>query len=699
MCAIVGFCDSTCCSAEVELEHTALGMASALRHRGPDDHGAWADDAAGVALGHRRLAILDLTREGHQPMRSEDERYVLVFNGEIYNFKSLREELEQRGHVFRGYSDTEAMLAAFCEWGLLAALERFAGMFAFALWDRQNRRLHLVRDRAGEKPLYYGWSGGVFVFGSELKALQAHPRWRVEINRGALALLLRYGCIPAPHCIYENIYKLSPGCVLTLNQSHIRARQLPEPAPYWSAPTVAAAGAAQPFDGAAEEAGEQLRALLLHAVRQQMVADVPLGAFLSGGIDSSLVVALMQAQSRRPIKTFSIGFQQEKFNEAPFAKNVAALLGTDHTELYVQDEDLRQVIPKLSRIYDEPFADPSQIPTALLCRLAGAHVKVSLSGDAGDELFGGYSGYRKAQRLWRAIRRIPQPLRGQLARGLKSFSGAGLEAGFVSGRARRLFNRLSNLADVLPAPSDRALYRLLMSPHREPRAWLKDGSEPPTRFETISTWDALPELLQRMTCLDFVSYLPDDILVKVDRAAMSVSLETRIPLLDHRIVEFAFRLPVAFKQKGNTGKWLLRQILYQYVPRALVDRPKKGFAAPIAGWLRGPMRDWAEDLLDETRLRQEGFFDDREVRARWQEHLSRKRDWSPGLWHTLMFQAWLDEQKTRPDSDLEGGDMSSLSSMQHSTSGQSADTSAQSKSGDCVEPARESEACQVSIQK
>lgn len=648
MCAIVGFWESSGCSTEAELEHATSRMAAVLRHRGPDDQGVWADEEASLALGHRRLAILDLTREGHQPMSSADERYVLVFNGEIYNFNPLRKELEQRGHIFRGRSDTEVMLAAFCEWGLRPALERFTGMFAFALWDRQSRTLHLARDRAGEKPLYYGWSGGSFVFGSELKALRAQPQWSTGINRGALALLVRYGYIPAPHSIYENIFKLPPGCLLTLAETDIHARRMPEPVSYWSAETAAETGVANPFSGTEAEAGERLRALLLESVGQQMIADVPLGAFLSGGIDSSLVVALMQAQSRRPIKTFSIGFRQERFNEAPFARAVAAHLGADHTELYVQDEDLRQVIPKLPWIYDEPFADPSQIPTVLLCRLAGADVKVSLSGDAGDELFGGYDHYRKAQRIWRAIGRIPLPFRKSLACGLKSLSGAGLNTRAIPRQARQIFNRLSNLADVLPASSDRSLYQMLMSPNREPGAWLKDANEAPNRFKNDPTWDRLPEPLQRMTTLDFVSYLPDDILVKVDRAAMSVSLETRIPLLDHRIVEFAFRLPASFKHNGGQGKWLLRQILYQFVPRALVDRPKRGFAAPIAEWLRGPMREWAEQLLDETRLRQEGFFDARQIRQRWQEHLSQKRDWSPGLWHVLMFQAWLDEQKLPP---------------------------------------------------
>src|SRR5882724_10898814 len=458
MCGIAGFWDSSAMAGEAELEQTALRMALALQHRGPDDQGTWADEHASLALAHRRLAILDLSSEGHQPMHSADKRYVLVFNGEIYNFEDLRNSLEQLGHSFRGRSDTEVMLAAFCQWGVLPALERFVGMFAFALWDRCACRLHLARDRAGEKPLYYGWSDDAFVFGSELKALRAHPRWSAGIARGALALLVRHGYIPAPHSIYDGIYKLPPGCVLTLTESHIRARQRPEPVPYWSAQTIAEAGAIQPFTGTAEEAGEQLRTMLLESVSQQMVADVPLGAFLSGGIDSSLVVALMQAQSRRPIKTFSIGFLQEKFNEAPFARAVAAHLGTDHTELYVQDGDLLQVVPRLPCIYDEPLADPSQIPTVLLCRLAGANVKVSLSGDAGDELFGGYDHYRKTQRLWPVLHRIPEDFRKRLARPLRVLSSACLNLKSVPGLARQALNRLWNLSDVLPASSDRSLH-------------------------------------------------------------------------------------------------------------------------------------------------------------------------------------------------------------------------------------------------
>lgn len=655
MCGIAGFWYSSARGPKDELAPIARGMAAVLRHRGPDDYGVWTDEQMSFGLSHSRLAILDLSHEGHQPMISADQRYVLVFNGEIYNFATLRQELETRGHSFRGHSDTEVMLAAFAEWGLRPTLERLVGMFALGLWDRRGRCLHLARDRAGEKPLYYGWTGGVFVFGSELKALRAHPRWGGQVNRGALALLVRYGYIPAPYSIYENIYKLLPGCVLTLSESHLRTRHTPQPVPYWSAPAVAQAAAANPFAGTAAEAREQLRALLLQAVGQQMVADVPLGAFLSGGIDSSLVVALMQAQSRRPIQTFSIGFEQASFNEAAHAKAVAGHLGTDHSELYVQDLDLQQVIPRLPSIYDEPLADPSQIPTVLLCQLAAASVKVSLSGDAGDELFGGYNDYRKAQQVWRVIRWIPRSIRTGLARTVKSWSRVRSDP-LAFSPAQSFLNRLSNLADLLPAASDRSLYRVLMSPNREPQTWLADRTEPQTLFETMNDWEHLPQLLQRMSLLDFLSYLPDDILVKVDRAAMSVSLETRIPLLDHRVIEFAFRLPVAFKQSDHQGKWLLRQLLYQYVPQPLVDRPKKGFAAPIAEWLRGPLRDWAEPLLGERRLRQEGLFDARRIRQKWREHLCQQRDWSAGLWHVLMFQAWLEQQgrlQPRADTGIE----------------------------------------------
>ena len=646
MCAIVGFWDTAKRADAREYENVALGMASVLTHRGPDDQGAWVDETMPLALGHRRLAILDLTAEGHQPMLSANGRFALVFNGEIYNFKSLRDDLEQSGHVFRGHSDTEVMLAAFCEWGVRPALERFAGMFAFALWDRQKKILYLARDRAGEKPLYYGWSGGVLVFGSELKALRAHPQWHGQINRHALALLMRYGYVPTPHCIYENIYKLPAASVLTLTESHIYTQQIPGPAAYWMPPVESAD---LPAMSNAEEACEQLHELLLHSVGRQMVADVPLGAFLSGGIDSSLVVSLMQAQSRRPVKTFSIGFEEENFNEAPFAMDVAKHLGTEQTELYVRESDLQQVIPQLSGIYDEPFADSSQIPTALLCRLTRSNVTVSLSGDGGDELFGGYNHYQIGENLCEIWRRIPAHSRMPLALALQQAAQTGLKLALPA-VANRTLNRLWNLSDILPANTEQSVYQLLMSPNRDPQPWLKSTAELPGTLEASSLWNDRPELFQRMMWHDFTRYLPDDILVKVDRAAMAVSLETRIPLLDHRVIEFAFRLPTTFKRRAGCGKWLLRQVLYKYVPSALVDRPKKGFSVPLAKWLRGPMRDWAEQHLNEARLRREDFFDAQQVRRNWQSHLAKKRDWSPGLWHALMFQAWLEQQgKIQPD--------------------------------------------------
>jgi asparagine synthase (glutamine-hydrolysing) len=467
------------------------------------------------------------------------------------------------------------------------------------------------------------------------------------VARRALALLVRHGYVPAPHCIYEDIYKLPPGCALTLTPPQSRDRKLAAPVPYWSAPSIAEAGVAHPFAGTEQEARDQLHALLQQSVAEQMVADVPVGAFLSGGIDSSLVVAIMQAQNRRPIKSFSIGFEQEDFNEAHFARAVARHLGTDHTEFYLQSGKAREVIPELPSIYDEPFADVSQIPTVVLCRLARKHVKVSLSGDGGDELFGGYNRYRQAERLWKMIGRIPPSVR-KLARHLKGVSGAGLNLRFFPGPVRHLLNRVCNLSDVLSASTDRSLYQMLMSPNRDPGAWLRKTTESEFQHDSLPTWERLPERLQRMMCLDLVSYLPDDILVKVDRAAMAVALETRVPLLDYRIMEFAWSLPSSFKQKRNRGKWLLRKILHEYVPPALVDRPKQGFGAPIAEWLRGPLREWAEELLGATRLQQEGFLEPRVIREKWQEHVSSKRDWSASLWHVLMFQAWLEQQRAVP---------------------------------------------------
>jgi len=641
MCGICGFLDPRGGTTRDELSDTVGGMAACVRHRGPDDGGAWVDEEAGVALGHRRLSIVDLSPLGHQPMQSGGGRYVVAFNGEIYNFPALRRELEGRGHRFRGHSDTEVLLAAVEEWGVEAALRRFVGMFAFALWDRAERALFLCRDRMGEKPLYYGWSGGVFLFGSELKALRAHPRWRGEVDRDALALYLRHVYVPGPYSIYRGIRKLQPGNFLRVTADETAPA---EPTEYWSLREAAAAGAADPFTGSDAEAVDALDARLRDAVAQQMVADVPLGAFLSGGIDSSTVVALMQAQSATPVRTFSIGVHDRDYDEAEHARAVAAHLGTDHTELYVTSEDALGVIPRLATMYDEPFADSSQIPTFLVAQMARRDVTVSLSGDGGDELFGGYNRYFVGRRVWNRVRGVPRPLRRAMAGGLAAVPPRGWDAlnGVLPARLRQpqLGNRLHKLGHVLAAGRPEAIYERLVSEWTSPNDVVRGGREPLTQVTDPARRAPRDDFTERMMYLDALTYLPDDILVKVDRAAMAVSLETRVPFLDHRVVELAWRLPLGMKVRGTQGKWILRQVLDRYVPRELIERPKMGFGIPIQSWLRGPLRDWAEALLDERRLRDEGFFHPAPIRARWREHLAGSAEWQHSLWSVLMFQAW-----------------------------------------------------------
>ena len=653
MCGIAGYLTGPRQMSREELRTTVLRMADTLRLRGPDDGGAWVDAEAGIALGHRRLAIIDLSLEGRQPMHSSCGRYVIVFNGEIYNYQSIRHELEQESQglavPWRGHSDTEVALAAISRWGIEAAVKRFIGMFAFALWDRTERVLYLVRDRMGEKPLYYGRMGGSILFGSELKALRAHPAFKGEIDRNALALYLRHNCIPAPYSIYRGIFKLPPGTMLAVSG---RDASFPVPVPYWSAREAAERGMAEPFTGSTEEAIVALDGLLRDAVRFQMVADVPLGAFLSGGVDSSTVVALMQAQSDRPVKTFTIGFNETGYNEALHAKAVAACLGTEHTELYVTPAEAMAVIPKLPALYDEPFADSSQIPTFLVSELARRSVTVSLSGDGGDELFAGYNRYFWGRSIWKKLGWMPQSLRAAAAAVLTAvpprrwdrvFSAAGplLPSAIKQPTPG---DKIHKLAEVLAVESPEAMYRGLASHWKDPAAVLVGASEPPTVLTDPSQWPSLPDFTQRMMYLDTVTYLPDDILVKVDRASMGVSLEARIPFLDHRVVEFAWRLPLSTKVRDGQGKWLLRQVLYRYVPKELIERPKTGFGLPIDAWLRGPLRDWAEDLLDEKRLSEGGFFDPLPVCEKWKEHLSGTRNWQHYLWDVLMFQAWLDQQ-------------------------------------------------------
>lgn len=646
MCGIAGFVSLT---NDADWQSTIRPMIATLSHRGPDDEGYWHDAEAGVTLGHRRLAIVDLSPEGHQPMASASGRYEIAFNGEVYNFSELRLELERRGHGFRGHSDTEVMLAAFEEWGVRHAVERFVGMFAFAVLDRRERLLYLVRDRLGEKPLYYGWAGDTFLFASELKAMRTHKAWRGAINRNALALYMRYGYIAAPQSIYEGVAKLLPGAILTLPLRGAQESALTVTR-YWSAQAVAEAGLIAPFDGNETEAANILEDLLRNAIRGQMVADVPLGAFLSGGIDSSTIVALMQAMSRRPVQTFTIGFNEKGYNEAVHAKAVARHLGTEHTELYVTPQDAMAVIPQLASIYDEPFADSSQIPTFLVAQLARRHVTVSLSGDAGDELFSGYTRYELGQSLWARINRLPAGSRKTLARALRAapvgaWDGLLKVAAPLLNRQHQLTgDRLHKLADALDAPSPASLYRQLVSIWKETAALVPGSAESQTAFDDAELVRNIGGFAERMMLVDLVSYLPDDILVKVDRASMRTSLESRVPFLDHRVVEFAWQLPMAMKRRKGQGKWLLRQVLDRYVPRDLVERPKMGFSVPISNWLRGPLRDWAEALLDERRLRDEGLLNVAMIRQAWSEHLSGKRNWQYSLWNILMFESWLADQ-------------------------------------------------------
>ena len=617
MCGIAGFWGRT---DGVEPAEAARRMSDALRHRGPDDSGVWVDREAGIAFGHRRLSILDLSPEGRQPMVSPTGRYVICYNGEIYNWAELRQSLDADTAVapkFRGHSDTEILLHALERWGLEEALRRSVGMFAFALWDREERTLHLARDRMGEKPLYYGWSGQVFLFASELKALRAHPGWQGEIDRQSLDMLLRYDFIPAPWSIFSGIFKILPGMILSLKPSReTTTRQRA----FWSAREVFEAGARDPFRGSAAEAQAELEALLRRSVAQQMVADVPLGALLSGGYDSSLIVALMQSQSARPVRTFTISFPDPRMDESMHARRVAEHLGTAHTQLRVDDREALAVVPRLASIYDEPFGDSSQIPTFLVMQLARRDVTVCLSGDGGDELFGGYGRYISGGMAVARMRRLPGAMRGFVA----GFATSALEAWEPSANGggsnlawERIRYRLWNVVSRLGTASDEAMYHAASSRWKEPVSPVSGIDQGVRPLVDPDRWARLPGLVPTMMYQDAVGYLPDDILVKVDRASMAVSLESRAPYLDHRVVEFAARLPLTFKIRGGESKWLSRQLLYRYVPAPLVDRPKKGFGAPIAEWLRGGFRDWAESLLSEERIRSGGFFRAATVRRIW----------------------------------------------------------------------------------
>ncbi len=638
MCGFAGFmeCGNNNSSA-MELNQLADRMADRISHRGPDDAGVWSDAATGVAFSFRRLAILDLTEAGHQPMASPSGHFVIVFNGEIYNHKDVLRDLRSRNHQLslRGHSDTEILAAGFEEWGITETLRRCVGMFAVAVWDKRSRRLILARDRFGEKPLYFGISKKTLLFGSELRALTSHPAFVPNINRDALGAFMRFGYIPAPQTIYKNIRKLQPGAVISFSAEDVIAGHMPELEKFWSLEEASKQATMAPFTGTVADASVALENILKRTIREQIVADVPLGAFLSGGIDSSLVVSLMQAQSSRPIRTFSIGFHESKYNEAHFAKAVAQHLGTEHTELYVNAADALEVIPSLPDVYDEPFADSSQIPTLLVSKLARSNVTVSLSGDGGDEIFGGYERYQLMQRVWRATSMIPSSLRVPIGRQIASLSA------IRSAKSGSLANKANWASRFLAATSFDDAYRSMISSWNDPASVVLGISGGGTN-STSKQGTQGGNLLRRMMLTDAGAYLPDDILVKVDRATMHVGLESRSPLLDHRIMEFAMSLPDQMLVRNGVTKWILRDILYRHVPQPLIDRPKKGFAVPIAEWLRGPLREWAEHHLNEKSISDAGYLDARVVQRTWQEHLVGGCNRASQLWNVLMFQAWME---------------------------------------------------------
>ena len=635
MCGIAGFLTIGGFSGS-DREHIVVAQTGTLLHRGPDDSGTWIDPGAGIALGHRRLSILDLSSAGHQPMVSANGRYVIILNGEIYNHLDMRMRLKDAGSApnWRGHSDTETLLASIEQWGIERALSISAGMFAFAVWDRRENELTLARDRLGEKPLYYGWLGDSFVFGSELKALRAFPGFRAQLDPAALAGYMRRGFIQAPHSIYRNIFKLLPGTYLQIPANRA-AGSVPAPKAYWRLREAVEQGRRDPFRGDDEEAAGALEVLLARSVAMQSIADVSLGAFLSGGIDSSLVVALMQAQSSNSVKTFTIGFNEPRFDEASHARAVAQHLGTEHTEMYVNSQDAMRVIPELPRMFDEPFGDSSAIPTYLVSQLARSKVTVSLSGDGGDELFGGYARYQRTKDLWGQLRRIPYPLRVTMSHGTRLIEP--LARPTSAGPAVRRAGRF------LAARSPQDCYDIQVSHHYGSPTGVLGASEIHPPRTTI--WQgAGASIFDHMMYDDSVTYLPDDILVKVDRASMAVSLESRVPMLDHRVVEFAWRLPLRMKVRQGEGKWLLKKILRKYVPARLVEREKMGFGVPVDDWLRGPLREWAEDLVSDQRLGQQGIFDAPTVRGHWQQFLRGGRVSSDGVWQLLMFQSWLNGQ-------------------------------------------------------
>lgn len=649
MCGIAGFLDPDATLPPERLAARAEAMAATIAHRGPDEADTFVDAAAGLAFGHRRLSIIDLSPTGHQPMTSADGRHVITYNGEVYNFLELRKRLESEGRTFRGTSDTEVLVEGIARWGLQRTLEVANGMFAFAVWDRRERVLQLARDRVGEKPLYYGHVGRVFVFGSELKALRAFPGCDPPVDRSALAAFLRYSYVPSPRSIYEGISKLPPGTSVAVRADGT----VSDPVPYWSFAEVAERGWRDRLDVTGAEAVDLIEAALRRSVGLRMLADVPVGAFLSGGVDSSTIVALMQAQSPGAVRTFTIGFPEAGFDEAAHAAAVARHLGTDHTELTVSPDDVLQLVPRLPATYDEPFADSSQLPTMLVSSLTSSIVTVGLSGDAGDELFGGYVRHAVLERILERGGRLPRPLRVAAAVGLAAVRPAtwnrlAAAASKVVGRRvpAHAGEKAHKLARVLRASGPSGAYDALAT------TWTGEGSVPMARgvaVPTTASLDGLParlSLTERVMLADSLTYLPDDILVKVDRASMAASLETRVPMLDHELIGLAWRLPIDLRVRGGETKWLLREILARHVPPAITERPKMGFAVPIARWLRGPLREWAGDHLSEVSIRGDGFLDPAPITRMWREHLKGSRDHAPGLWSVLMFRTWHEARRS-----------------------------------------------------
>ncbi|MDB4135751.1 asparagine synthase (glutamine-hydrolyzing) [Gammaproteobacteria bacterium] len=638
MCGIAGYVGKT------SYPYNCLGeMAKAINHRGPDDRGTWYNEDEGIGLAHARLSILDLSSAGHQPMHSVSKNFVLVFNGEIYNHKVLRSELEliaQRNWL--GHSDTETLLVAIDHWGLEKTLKKAKGMFAIALWDKRNKNLSLACDRIGEKPLYYGWVNDQFVFASELKSIKKFPEFKNLIDRNSLALFLRFNSIPAPHSIYQDIYKLEPSQIIQLNADSKQVKKFN----FWSTEEVYNKGNLSQVSGTPEEIVDQLEVVLSKAVSSQMQSDVPLGAFLSGGIDSSTIVALMQSQSDSQVNTFTIGFNAKEYDEAKHARMVANHIGTNHFEMYVNERDALDIIPNLPNIYDEPFADSSQIPTYLVSKFAKQEVTVALSGDAGDELFGGYNRYVFAEKMFSKIMKGPISIRQLISSAIFTMTEEKWNAllnNFLSERFADIGHKLHKVANVLPAKSIRDMHFKLVSQIQNPSDWLLKANEYKTSLNDDTKRFVELNPIEQMMAYDLITYLPTDILTKVDRAAMAVSLETRVPFLDLNVIEFSASLPMEFKIRNGVTKWALREVLYKHVPKDLIERPKMGFGVPLAEWLRGPLQDWAESLLDEKRLHQEGFFDVEFVRNKWLEHLSGKRNWHHQLWNVLMFQAWLEK--------------------------------------------------------